>query len=361
MKKIDCNITEEIASFIMDRCVAEADGFPIDTYNDLVQVSARLAYINKDYILFFRGQKEDYLNEENKSTFYPTIYRGESISEEELSLRFDRLEYASKKLVELFKKENIHGIDEVDRKKYIQWSILQHYEVVQTPLIDVTQSLRVACSFAQLDNKNEYSYVYVFALPYLTNRISSHSEHNLVNIRLLSISPPEALRPYFQEGYLVGTNDKNENKQELDLNNRLVAKFKIPNIKSFWNDGFSAIPFDSLYPQNDKIHKLCSKINSSQSPLQSLKGIDRFLHVWADIENDILKKARSYQKKVQNLNNAITILKGKEPKNFNLWDKILDYRKFRNKLVHNPSAVSSEELKKKCLEVESLKRNQLRD
>ncbi len=54
---------------------------------------------------------------------------------------------------------------------------------------------------------------------------------------MLSVAPPEALRPYFQEGFLIGEDEINEtytNKSELDLNNRLIAKFKIPNNNNFW-------------------------------------------------------------------------------------------------------------------------------
>ncbi len=63
-----------------------------------------------------------------------------------------------------FNENNIEGRKELERKKYIQWSILQHYEVTDTPLIDITQSLKVACSFAQLDNENSEAFVYVFGL-----------------------------------------------------------------------------------------------------------------------------------------------------------------------------------------------------
>ena len=53
-----------------------------------------------------------------------------------------------------------------------------------------------------MDSKFNSAFVYVFGLPYYHNRISIDSEHDLVNIRLLSIMPPEALRAYFQEGFL---------------------------------------------------------------------------------------------------------------------------------------------------------------
>lgn len=245
--------------------ISEAEGYYISTYRELVEQVANLSYINKDYLLFFRGQTQDYKKvNSRKSTFYPTIYRG-YLPEEELKYSFDKLNIASEKLVKLFKENEIDGINELKRKKYIQWSILQHYEVTDTPLIDITQSLKVACSFAQLDEKSREVFVYVFGLPYYINRISHNSEQDLVNIRLLSISPPKALRPYFQEGFLIGTEDityKYEKKEELDLNNRLIAKFKIPNDSSFWGESFNKIPKDALYPSNDDMEKICNKIKN---------------------------------------------------------------------------------------------------
>lgn len=84
-------------------------------------------------------------------------------------------------------------------------------------------------SYQDLFGVRSYINAYAFALPYFTNRISVNSEHYLTNVRLLSVAPPQALRPYYQEGFLIGEDEFSEtytNKDELDLNNRLVAKFK---------------------------------------------------------------------------------------------------------------------------------------
>ena len=114
-----------------------------------------------------------------------------------------------------------------------------------------------------LNNGNQYAYVYILGSPYITNRITINSEHDIINIRMLSICPPTAFRPYFQEGYLAGTDNvttKYDQKTELDFNNRLLAKFRIPNNKSFWGSGFNVIPEESLYPLNDPIYELCRQI-----------------------------------------------------------------------------------------------------
>ena len=167
------------------------------TFRRLVELVAETSYLNKDHLLFFRGQNNDHKNKAGNSTFYPTIYRGEYLQQREINYRFEILAGTSRILVNRFSEEKITGKDELHRKKLIQWSILQHYEVCVTPLLDFTHSLRVAASFAQLGAKEKYAYVFAFGLPYLTNRISHNSEHDLVNVRLLSICPPEALRPYF--------------------------------------------------------------------------------------------------------------------------------------------------------------------
>jgi hypothetical protein len=47
----------------------------------------------------------------------------------EINHRFDLLVGASRVLINEFKKAKIQGANELARKRYIQWSILQHYEV----------------------------------------------------------------------------------------------------------------------------------------------------------------------------------------------------------------------------------------
>jgi len=47
-------------------------------------------------------------------------------------------------------------------------TILHHYSVCDTPSLDLTHSLRVACSFAQLSSRDARAYVFVLGLPYLS-------------------------------------------------------------------------------------------------------------------------------------------------------------------------------------------------
>ncbi len=352
-------LTKELKKHTSAKDVAINKGYFVNTYRELVEQVAKLSYLNKDYLLFFRGQTSDYKNKAGKSTFYPTIYRSDYLTQQELDYRFDKLYSASKILAELFKKHRIEGQYELRRKKFIQWSILQHYEVTETPLIDITQSIRVACSFAQLNNKQETAFIYVFGLPYYTNRISINSEHDLINIRLLSITPPKALRPYFQEGFLVGTDDitnEYERKEELDLNNRLIAKYEIPNSKSFWGRSFDRIPKNALYPEKDAIEKICRNIGRDLRSEVTPSNIGVFLKLWASLEQTILKRARLYIREVHNIRNAIYVLFKYEEEKYGLY-KELDYlRTFRNNVVHKPTTVNNENLNKNIQLLQQLKK-----
>ena len=263
MREITPSFFPDLEKHVEGQVLRKTTPFPVQSYHELVRKVAQLSFLNKDYLLFFRGQDQDYQNKAESSTFYPTIYRKEILTSQEIRARFELLEVATNKLLEAFDREKLDGRVDIRRKQYIAWSILQHYGVCDTPLLDLTQSLRVAATFAQLGNKAERGMVYVFGLPYTTNRITYNSEQDLVIVRLLSICPPEALRPYFQEGYLAGTldiTDSYANKSELDFKNRLIAKFSIPAAASFWGSGFSRIPKNLLFPENDRIEVMCIRI-----------------------------------------------------------------------------------------------------
>lgn len=346
MRTIKPYLTEELLKHCKnDRSkVAATDAYPVCSYRELLRTAARLAYCNKDYLLFYRGQNKDYRNSSGKSTFYPSIYRGTS-SASELQNKFDLLENAGKELVKLFKSKQINGYKDVKNRKLIRWSILQHYEVCGTPLLDFTQSLRVACSFAMMDSADtaeKYAYVYMFGFPYLTNRISINSEHDLINIRLLSICPPDALRPYSQEGYLAGTDEitcEYDRKDTLDFNNRLIAKFRIPTSDDFWEgSGVHKIGREFLYPENDPIQEICSLLIPSYlggSGKLNPASLGLFLQYWQRLEHYLTTNAGIVARSEQVISpaQAIRILKGadKLPSN---GVKIEILRRIRNTIVH---------------------------
>jgi hypothetical protein len=180
MRPITSRLTEELGTHAGDLPVWRAPAFEVPHFRPLVEHVARLAYANPDELLFFRGQEKDYQSKSGGSTLYPSIYRGDPLPARELRHRFDLLDQASRLLIDRFKAAGVEGHRELRQKRYIQWSILQHYEVVPTPLLDLTQSLRVACSFAQIRSTDSPCLVFVIGMPYLANRISINSEHDLV-------------------------------------------------------------------------------------------------------------------------------------------------------------------------------------
>lgn len=358
MRKVEPTLTKELTRHIGSKPVGKAIPFPINTYRQLVEQVAYLSYLNKDQLLFFRGQTQDFLNKADVSTFYPSIYREDNLQLRELRHRFEVLDQASHQLMDLFKSNEIYGYNDVNRKLYIQWSILQHYGVCKTPLLDLTHSLRVACSFAQQGDGKEYVFVYVFGLPYITNRITINSEHDIVNIRLLSICPPSALRPYFQEGYLAGTSDimyEYESKSELDFNNRLIAKFAIPNTDEFWDEGLSKIPESMLYPKNDEIEILCRDIETS-IPSKLYPGtMSEFLTEWVILEHVIFERAKIMKARPLSVRESIQILMENKQINESSAYRIDELRKFRNILVHEPKQIKPDDIDKQLRNLQEIK------
>lgn len=348
MQPIRGTLPRELAEQVGDLPAAKAPAIRALTYRALMEHIARISYVNKDYLLFFRGQSDDYKNKAGASSFYPSIYRGDRVPREDLQRRFDLLTSASARLVDAFREQKIQGASDVRRRKLIQWSILQHYEVCATPLLDFTQSVRVACSFALANKPKTDPYVYVFGLPYLTNRISINSEQDLVNVRLLSICPPDALRPYFQEGYLAGTDevtvDYASSKDELDFNSRLIAKFQIGRGKAFWGQGFAPIPHEALYPPNDRILAICEQIEGEIADVIQPADLGRFLQAWTRLESRLLSLARDISDRVYSVAEAIRILERREQLSPLLLQELTEVRQLRNKAVHEPAKLEPGQL-----------------
>lgn len=345
VQQLKPQLTQELERFVRKRDVWRAPAFELSSYRELVEQVARLAYLNRNQLLFFRGQDKDFQSRADGSTLYPAIYRGDSLSEAEMDYRFSQLDAAASALVRLLEKHKVEGAKDVARKRFIQWSILQHYEVVATPLLDITHSLRVACSFAQRLSSDPTCYVYVLGLPYVTNRISINSEEDVVNIRLLSICPPSALRPYFQEGYMAGTPDvttRYEVKTELDFRNRLIAKFAIPRAKSFWGKSLGKLEDDELYPSDDHILALCREVQQNMQVLPSRGQLGQFLLEWGLFEERLLARARQITERNISMAEAINVLTKEGRLPGTMAARLQAVRKIRNMAAHHPTAVNDE-------------------
>ena len=342
-------LTPQLAALVGDGYVRSAESLPVQSFGQLVREVAALSYLNKDHLLFFRGQSRDHKNKAGASTLYPGIYRGERVPKSQLELNFDLLTSASARLCDELAARHIEGHRDVKRRRYIQWSILQHYEVCATPLLDITQSLLVACSFAFLEAGDDDPYVFVLGLPYVTNRVSINSEQDIVNVRLLSICPPEALRPYYQEGFVAGTDEvmtEFDSKAELDFNQRLVAKFRLSRKSAFWRSGFKALPRESLYPNHDVVEGICSRLRLDLDTGVAAGRIGAFLKEWTDLETLFVGWARDNapQAKVRTVREALDILQQSQRVSPEMLQSLQHLRRLRNEVVHRPGEASREQV-----------------
>lgn len=259
--------------------VRKATGHLVTSFMHLATRVAELQFLNPDFVLMFRGQNSDYRNTKKITTLKPSLFRSNSASNAPpgpgaLTSRFAKLMSAEQLLVREYPKDGSVGVERLIRYRMLRWAILQHYEICDTPLLDVTHSLRVAASFASM-RAIDRAYIFVLAVPNLSGAITASAEAGLQIIRLASVCPPSAVRPHIQEGYLLGEYpdmadyDQKENygHYEIDFGRRLIAKFRF-NPVTFWHpDNFPQIPEAALYPHssNDPLRKIAKKVKAALS------------------------------------------------------------------------------------------------
>lgn len=253
--------------------VRASPGFSVGSYLELATRIATLNYLNPDYVLMFRGQSGDFLNRQRNTTLKPTIARPFEGGTIDYLARYERLRRAEELLVESYRQAGFRGHTRLQRQRILRWSILQHYEVCDTPLLDVTQSLRIAASFAS-KNGTGPAYVFVLGVPNLSGAITASAEAGIQVVRLSSVCPPEAVRPHIQEGYLLGEYpdmDGAEQKNlypahEIDFGLRLIGKFRF-DPGPFWahSADFPRVPTEALYPSasDDPLRRMGDRIRNS--------------------------------------------------------------------------------------------------
>jgi hypothetical protein len=247
--------------------IRAANPFPVRTYRQLVQIVAHLASGNRLHTLLFRGQTNDHKDQNGRSVLYPTMFRPEPgqalVRASRLRRRVKELQFARRRIMEnseaLELRARLHSHPESPI------ALLQHYEICPTPYLDVSQSLRVAASIALLGGVGKAQkggFVYVLAFPHPHASISHFVDHETVLIKLLSVCPYRALRPHFQEGYLVGRYPWNASKDPGDnAANRLVAKLYLDNARGhFWSRGFSPVPSEVLFPADDPFGRMLKSL-----------------------------------------------------------------------------------------------------
>jgi len=139
-------------------------GHEIFTYEELLGKVSALNFYNPSLQIFFRGQKQDYYNTNRngskvRSNLYPSLLRSLPLNrvkrKSAVVQRLHILEKAEKLLKEKLSIGYIH------KHRFVRWAILQHYEVCQTPLLDISSSLQCALSFAISEGADEgFFYLY---------------------------------------------------------------------------------------------------------------------------------------------------------------------------------------------------------
>jgi FRG domain-containing protein len=245
--------------------IREGPGHTVTNYLDLATKIAELQFRNWGHVLLFRGQPRDHKDDQGRTKLRPSIFRADHPpGQQMLTERFERLALAGQRLVERYvlnpalndRVEN----DRLKRQRILRWSILQHYKICDTPLLDVTQSIRIAASFAS-HRANVEAFVFVLGVPNLSGAVTVSAEAGIQIIRLASVCPPCAVRPHLQEGYLLGEYpeiDAYEQKaqyvlKEIDFGRRLIAKFRF-NPATFWESvKFPLVMEEDLYPSPDPL------------------------------------------------------------------------------------------------------------
>ena len=252
------------------------EGHTVKSYFELATKVAKLQFLNRDHVLLFRGQMIDHTTIKGNTTLKPSLFRSpdtKRLTPKQLENRFLTLTQAETELVTRYHKAGLLGRERLARHRILRWSILQHYEVCATPLLDVTHSLRIAASFASYKNETGNAVLFVLGVPNLSGAVTASSEASMQVIRLSSACPPEAVRPHLQEGYLLGEYpeiaDFNTNSRyqvyEMDFGRRLVAKFRF-NSKSLWHSkNFQPAPDEALYPKEhrDRLLLLTQELRAS--------------------------------------------------------------------------------------------------
>jgi hypothetical protein len=244
--------------------IRKSKGTKVNSFASLACLIAEIGYHNHRYNLLFRGQANDDKDKNDRTRIYPSIYRpeGQRLSRQVSKERFQNLKKAITALSKARKSLGIHSILNNHSEYYI--ALLQHYQLLRTPMLDLTSSLLVAASFAL--EKGRTGYLFVFGMPHPQGSISHFIDDSLVLVKLQNVCPPEALRPHFQEAYLVGKLPINSMKEAKDnFGTKLIGKYFLDNSSgNFWKDGFKQIPKKVLYPSNDTYLKRLKSILREQ-------------------------------------------------------------------------------------------------
>ncbi len=255
----------------------------VESYRELTELIAQIAIANPHYQLFFRGQSDCYtIGSLGTHSLCPSLWRGLDIGSKNyrasLSQRCQRLFKAGEVLVSeyaRFKHKEAATEELLYNNPLTRWAVLQHYELCGdlcgTPMLDISQSLRVAASFALQDNSAE-GYLYVLGMPYQREMFSVDSTSGITSVSLLGAMPSATIRPYVQSGYLAIDNDwwklyaldnepDHHKSYHVNFAERIISCLRIGG-DEFWDDSSSGIiNSGALYPITDVFQAFTEEVD----------------------------------------------------------------------------------------------------
>ena len=238
----------------------------VPTYRKLLQVISKLAAVNPRYELFFRGERR--LHPLSAScpchSVQPSLLR--SRSSKPIAQRIEELNRKAESLRKSAAVSSMPAYQAMRMKSdnpLARWAVLEHYGICDTPFINLTRSLTVACSFA-LNKADDHAYILVLGMPYQSQKVTYGASEGIINLSLLGLTPSNAMRPLIQEGFVAcdadwwqlvdrgGGAHALPDEYDVDFSCRIMAVLKIPTAASFWSDGMSALGPENLYPEDDE-------------------------------------------------------------------------------------------------------------
>ena len=242
--------------------VRSDEGLLVKDFRDLVVKVANLSFFNPSFEMLFRGQPKEHKNNARQTSLLPSLFRAPG--------HFTQAMARLKKAEAEFQHLSFRGGTQVKGCQLLQWAILQHYEICHTPLLDVTRSLRVACSFSKHEHDSDNTVLYVLAVPQLGAAVAESPAQGIQVLGLLSVCPPRARRPHFQEGYLLGEYPKmsadgqvNYISDERDFGRRTICKFILPASDKFWSCGYEPFRRETLFPPGDPFYKQAAQLKKA--------------------------------------------------------------------------------------------------
>src|SRR5665213_2155925 len=115
--------------------IRSGQAHPVASFMELATKVAELQFMNRDFVLLYRGQWEDHRNTHGNTSLKPSLFRpvaGRNPNGTTVMQRFERLREAERLLVDRYRDDRFTGIDRLKRQQILRWSILQHYEVCAT-------------------------------------------------------------------------------------------------------------------------------------------------------------------------------------------------------------------------------------